>query len=221
MVFFESLFLLFDVEHRHRHLVEYPTDTDNADNVDASVDAAATATAVGTIAAWEPIVTLLVIVLMFGVLVLDIVGTDSVMLTALAFFYLSGIINTEEALRGFNSQGLLTVLVLFVVAEGLNKTGALNWYVGKLFGTPKSISGAQMRVMFPITLLSGFINDTPLVMITMPIVIQWARKMNIPLRFVLIPLSFAAVLGGVSHHNFVCAIDVLLCASFLVYHYIS
>lgn len=203
---FESLFrLVFDVEHRHRHLVEYPTptDTDNADNVDASVDAAATATAaVGTIAAWEPIVTLLVIVLMFGVLVLDIVGTDSVMLTALAFFYLSGIINTEEALRGFNSQGLLTVLVLFVVAEGLNKTGALNWYVGKLFGTPKSISGAQMRVMFPITLLSGFINDTPLVMVTMPIVIQWARKMNVPLRFVLIPLSFAALLGGVSHHNY-------------------
>ena len=205
---FESLFrLVFDVEHRHRHLVEYPTptDPDDADNVDASVAAAATATAaVGTIAAWEPIVTLLVIVLMFGVLVLDIVGTDSVMLTALAFFYLSGIINTEEALRGFNSQGLLTVLVLFVVAEGLNKTGALNWYVGKLFGTPKSISGAQMRVMFPITLLSGFINDTPLVMVTMPIVIQWARKMNVPLRFVLSPLSFAALLGGVSNHNFVC-----------------
>lgn len=200
MMDFKSFIHLFDVdvdsdiEHRHRDLVN---DADPDADVAATPDDDA-----AIIPPWEPIFTLLVITIMFIVLILDRIGTDSVMLTALSIFYLSGIINTQEALQGFNSQGLLTVLVLFVVAEGLNKTGALNWYVGKLFGTPKTISGAQMRVMFPITLLSGFINDTPLVMITMPIVIQWARKRNVPLRVVLIPLSFAALLGGVSYIPF-------------------
>ena len=126
------------------------------------------------------------------------VPTDSVMLTALMCFYISGIIDINKTLKGFNSQGLLTVLVLFVVAEGLNKTGALNWYVGKLFGRPTTLAGAQLRIMIPITLLSGFINDTPLVTIALPIVIQWAKKINLSTRFVLMPLSFAALLGGVS-----------------------
>ena len=147
-------------------------------------------------APWEPIFTILVLLLMFATLILDRIGTDSVMITALLTFYISGIIDITEALKGFNSQGLLTVLVLFVVAEGLNKTGALNWYVGKLFGKPTTLTGAQMRVMLPITLLSGFINDTPLVTITLPIVIQWGKKIRVSSRFLLMPLSFAALLGG-------------------------
>ena len=61
----------------------------------------------------------------------------------------------------------------------------------------RTLSGAQLRVMVPIAMLSGFVNDTPLVTVTLPIVIQWARKINLSNRFVLIPLSFAALLGGV------------------------
>ena len=151
-----------------------------------------------TIPKWQPIYTILILILMFSVLITDKVGTDSVMLTALMCFYISGIIDINETLKGFNSSGLLTVLVLFVVAEGLNKTGALNWYVGKLFGRPTSLTGAQLRIMIPITLLSGFINDTPLVTIALPIVIQWSKTINLSTRFLLMPLSFAALLGGVS-----------------------
>lgn len=146
---------------------------------------------------WETIYTVVVLILMFAVLITDRVGTDSVMLTALTAFYIAGIIDIKEALAGFSSRGLLTVLVLFVVAEGLNKTGALNWYVAKLLGRPKTPSEAQLRVMIPIAALSGFINDTPLVVITLPIVIQWAKKINISTRYLLIPLSFASLLGGV------------------------
>mmetsp|Transcript_28366 Transcript_28366/g.53336 ORF Transcript_28366/g.53336 Transcript_28366/m.53336 type:complete len:144 (+) Transcript_28366:137-568(+) len=102
---------------------------------------------------WEPILTVITVVLMFAVLMTDKIATESVMLTALAVFYLSNIIDIKEALSGFSSQGLLTVLILFVVAEGLNKTGALNWYVGKLFGRPKTLAGAQARLMIPIAAL--------------------------------------------------------------------
>lgn len=146
---------------------------------------------------WEVVFTCIVLAIMFGVLIMDRVGTDSVMLTALTAFYVSGIITIKEALAGFSSQGLLTVLVLFVVAEGLNKTGALNWYIAKLLGRPKTLSGAQLRVMVPIAVISCFVNDTPVVTVTLPIVIQWARKINLSNRFILMPLSFAALLGGV------------------------
>ena len=146
---------------------------------------------------WMPVITVITLVVMFAVLITDRVGTDCVFLTALTVFYISGIIDIKEALAGFSSQGLLTVLVLFVVAEGLNKTGALNWYVGKLFGRPTTMAGAQLRVMVPIALLSGFINDTPLVTVVLPIVIQWCRRINLSTRYVLMPLSFAALLGGV------------------------
>jgi di/tricarboxylate transporter len=146
---------------------------------------------------WQVVYTVVVVVIMFCVLIMDRIGTDCVMLTALTAFYVAGIISIEEALKGLSSQGLVTVLVLFVVAEGLNKTGALNWYVAKLLGRPKTLSGAQLRVMVPIAILSGFVNDTPLVTVTIPIVIQWAKKISLATRFVLMPLSFAALLGGV------------------------
>ena len=146
---------------------------------------------------WEAVYTVIVLVLTFGTLILDKVGTDSVMLTALTALYLARIIDIKEALAGFSSSGLLTVLVLFVVAEGLNKTGALNWYVGKLFGRPSTPAGAQIRVMAPIMALSGFINDTPLVTVALPVLIQWAGRVKVPLRLILMPLSFAALLGGV------------------------
>jgi len=147
---------------------------------------------------WQVVYTVGILTVMFGVLITDRVATDCVMLTALTAFYIAGIIDIKEALSGFSNQGLLTVLVLFAVAEGLNKTGALNWYVSRLLGNPRTVSEAQLRVMLPIAVLSGFINDTPLVTIALPSVIQWARKVQISPRFLLMPLSFAALLGGVS-----------------------
>jgi di/tricarboxylate transporter len=106
---------------------------------------------------WEPIFTTCVLVVMFAVLITDRVGTDSVLLTALTALYMPGILSVKEALSGFNSQGLLTVLVLFVVADGLNKTGALNWYVGKLFGRPTTLAGACTATSYdPDYIVVGF-----------------------------------------------------------------
>lgn len=146
---------------------------------------------------FQVVYTVLVLVVMFVVLIRDKVGADSVMLTALTAFYMANIVTIQQALAGFCSQGLLTVLVLFVVAEGLNKTGALNYYVAKLLGQPQTVSGAQLRVMLPIAALSGFVNDTPLVTLSLPIVHQWSRRIGIAPRLLLMPLSFASLLGGV------------------------
>lgn len=145
---------------------------------------------------WEIIFTCCVLVGMFAALISDRFGTDSVMLTALTFFLASKIITIEEGLAGFSNEGLLTVLVLFVVAEGISRTGALDWYMGKLLGFPKSAASAQLRLMVPIAIVSAFLNNTPVVAVMIPIVQRWGKNIGVSPQQLLIPLSFASILGG-------------------------
>ena len=145
---------------------------------------------------WEMIYTTVVLVIMFAILISDRVGADSVMLMALTAFMAAGIVTVAEGLEGFSNEGLLTVLILFVVAEGISKTGALDWYMGKILGRPKTASSAQFRLMVPVTLVSAFLNNTPVVAVMIPIVQKWAKNNSIPVQQLLIHVSFASILGG-------------------------
>lgn len=145
---------------------------------------------------WEIIYTCIVLLGMFTALISDRVGADSVMLSALTAFMASEIVSINEALAGFSNEGLLTVLTLFVVADGISKTGALDWYMGKLLGRPTTTASAQMRLMVPIAVVSAFLNNTPVVAVMIPIVQKWAKNIKISAQQLLIPLSFASILGG-------------------------
>lgn len=145
---------------------------------------------------WEVVYTCLVLLYMFVALLSDRYGADSIMITALTLFMASGIITVEEGLQGFSNEGLMTVLSLFVVADGISKTGALDWYMGKLLGRPNSTASAQMRLMAPISIVSAFLNNTPVVAVMIPIVQRWAKNIKISVQQLLIPLSFASILGG-------------------------
>jgi hypothetical protein len=145
---------------------------------------------------WEVVYTCLVLLGMLIALLSDRVGADSVMLVAVTAFIAAEIISVEEGLSGFANEGLLTVLVLFVVAEGINKTGALDWYMGKLLGRPETAAAAQLKLMIPISIVSAFLNNTPVVVVMIPIVQRWAKNIRISVQQLLIPLSFASILGG-------------------------
>lgn len=145
---------------------------------------------------WEIIYAAFVLLFMIVALLLDRIGADSVMVIILTLFMVSGIITVEEGLVGFSNEGLLTVVVLFVVAKGISVTGALDWYMGKLLGIPKSIAGAQLRLMIPVAIISAFMNNTPVVVIMIPIVIRWAKNIKVSPQQLLVPLSYASILGG-------------------------
>lgn len=147
-------------------------------------------------ATWEIVYTCLVLGAMFLALISDRIGADSVMLAALTAFMAAEIITVDEGLTGFSNQGLLTVLVLFVVANGISKTGALDWYMGKLLGRPKTVAAAQLKLMVPIAIVSAFLNNTPVVVVMIPIVQRWAKDIGVSPKQLLIPLSFASILGG-------------------------
>jgi di/tricarboxylate transporter len=145
---------------------------------------------------FEVIYTCFVLLLMFTALISDRIGADSVMMGALTFFLAARIITIEEGLEGFANEGLLTVLVLFVVADGISKTGALDWYMSKLLGRPKTEASAQSRLMIPIAIVSAFLNNTPVVAVMIPIVQKWSKNIGKSAQQLLIPLSFASILGG-------------------------
>ena len=145
---------------------------------------------------WQILYVSITLLAMFAVLLTDKVGADWAMLAALTLFMVSDIISISEGLTGFANEALLTVLVLLVVAEGISRTGALDWYMGKLLGTPKTIAGAQIRLMIPIAILSAFLNNTPIVAVMIPITLRWAKHIGVPRQQLLIPLSYATILGG-------------------------
>lgn len=107
-----------------------------------------------------------------------------------------GSLTLPQALAGFSHPAVVLIAALFVVAEGLSETGATSRIAAGLLGRPTSIAAAQLRLMVPVGILSGFMNNTPIVAMYMPIVSDWARKIRISPSKLFLPLSYAAIMGG-------------------------
>ncbi|MCH2211820.1 MAG: SLC13 family permease [Fuerstiella sp.] len=147
-------------------------------------------------------VTLLVIVASIAGIMLYRFPADITLLGGLTLLLIYGVfdpvngLSVEDGLKGFANPGVLTVAVLFVLADGLYRTGAFEWIGLQLLGVPKSRLSAQMRAMVPAAILSAFLNNTPVVALMMPIINDWSRKYRISVSHLFLPLSYAAILGG-------------------------
>ncbi|MEP1305315.1 MAG: SLC13 family permease [Balneola sp.] len=146
-----------------------------------------------TFEAWA-VVTVLGLCLVF--LISTKISADLILFGGLALLIVSGIIPTNLALEGFSNEGMLTVAALYVVAAGLKETGAIQYVVQKVMGNASTIRASQLRIMSPVMIMSAFFNNTPIVASFIPALEKWSRRTNIPVSKVLIPLSYAAILGG-------------------------
>ncbi len=140
--------------------------------------------------------TVAVVGLCFALLASNRVSADIALMGGLTLLLVSGILTPGQALSGFSNEGMITVGVLYVVVAGLRDTGAIGWVVQYMLGRPKSLAGAQIRLMTPVAGLSAFLNNTPVVAIMIPAVQDWARRNQISVSKLLIPLSYAAIAGG-------------------------
>ncbi|MGE0607063.1 MAG: SLC13 family permease [Pirellulales bacterium] len=145
---------------------------------------------------WQAWFTLAVLALVFGLLVRGRVSADLILIGGVVLLLLAGILTPAEALAGMANEGMITVAVLFIVSAGVVETGGITWVAERLFGRPKSAQVAVFRLMAPTALLSGFMNNTPLVAMLIPAVNDWAKKLRIAPSKVMMPLSIAAILGG-------------------------
>jgi len=145
---------------------------------------------------WQMWVTMASVVMMFILLAGTRIGPEWICLGTLTLLLTLGILKPDEAVVGMANKGMLTVAILFIVAAAIQETGAIRLLAPFLSGRPQSITAAQVRVMLPTTVLSAFLNNTPVVAIFIPAVSAWARKARIPVSKLMIPLSYAAILGG-------------------------
>ena len=137
-----------------------------------------------------------VILLCLTVLISTSISIDLILFAGLAVIFTLGIIPAEEALSGFSNEGMLTVAVLYIVAAGLKETGAIHFIVQRVMGNARTVKKAQLRIMSPVMIMSAFLNNTPIVASFIPALERWSRISNIPVSKILIPLSYAAILGG-------------------------
>lgn len=137
-------------------------------------------------------------VAMLIALISDIMRPGMILLSIVVMFMCAGILTPKEMLEGFSNKGMITVALLFLVSEGVRQSGALNIIIKRLLPQKKvSILIAQLKILPAISGISAFLNNTPVVVIFAPIVKRWAEKMKIPATKLLIPLSYATILGGV------------------------
>lgn len=138
-----------------------------------------------------------VILLMIVALIKEIMRPGLILFSALVIFMAADILTAEEALSGFSNKGMITVALLFLVSEGVKESGVLNRMVRIILPKKrKPIPRLLMQIMIPVSAISAFLNNTPVVIIFAPMLKKWADKLSLPSQKFLIPLSYATIFGG-------------------------
>lgn len=145
---------------------------------------------------FDAVATLLALLGVLITLATTRIAADAVLMGAVTFLIVIGVLTPVQALAGFGNPGVITVAALYVVAAGLRETGAIQFLAQYLLGQPRGQRRAQMRLIGPVALLSAFLNNTTVVAMFIPAVQQWSKKLRVAPSKLLIPLSYAAILGG-------------------------
>ena len=146
---------------------------------------------------WQAWIAIAVTVGVFLLNAITSLPTEIVFLGGASVLFVSGILTEEDTLAGFSNPGMITVAVLYIVVTGLSQTGGLSLISQRVLGLPKGQNAALLRMMTPVMGMSAFLNNTPVVAMFIPVVGDWARKLRISPSKLMIPLSYAAIFGGV------------------------
>jgi di/tricarboxylate transporter len=137
-----------------------------------------------------------VVAALLAALIATRIPVDVAFVAALAVLLVSGVVTPAEALAGFANEGVVTVGILYVVVSGIRETGGVQRISRSLLGRPRHLLGAQLRLTLPVAFVSAFLNNTPIVAMMIPAVRDWAKTNDLPIGKLMIPLSYAAMLGG-------------------------
>ena len=140
-------------------------------------------------------VAFVVVVVLFA-LWKEIASPSVITFAGVVSFMVVGIISPAEAFAGFSNPAPITVAALFVVASAVSKTGAIDSLTGFVLGRTGHTRRPMIRLLAPSMVLSGFVNNIPLVAMLIPRVGAWARQRGSDASRFLMPLSFGVILGG-------------------------
>ncbi len=133
----------------------------------------------------------------FVLFLTEIVTVDIVGLLAIVALILGGVLTPDEALQGFANPAIITIGSMFVLAAGLNRTGVLD---ALSQGMKVLAGGSRVRLIIAlfgtVAVSSAFVNNTPIVVIFLPVALGMAAKLDLAPSQLLLPMSYASILGG-------------------------
>ncbi len=144
----------------------------------------------------EAILTLLVMAGAIALFVSEKLSVDMVAILALSALVLLGVVGPDVAISGFANEATITVAAMFVLSAGLQRTGALRT-LGQWFARIRWPWAFGLVVMVTIAFISAFVNNTAAVAVFLPLVLAATARNGMPPSKHLIPLSYAAQMGGV------------------------
>jgi len=121
---------------------------------------------------------------------------------ALTFFIanivlgVTGILSPKEILSGFSNENVVVIIMLLLIGDIIRKMNLLDTLFTRMFKYAKNYKIFLIQIMFFVSFFSTFLNNTPLVAIMLPFVLNWSKKHNVNASLLLMPLSFAAIIGG-------------------------
>ncbi len=123
-------------------------------------------------------------------------GTSFTFLIAVVILAVCGILTPSEVLAGMANEQVVVVILLLLLGDIIREVGVIESLFDRIFIKTQRQSWFMTQMMFIVGLFSAFFNNTPLVAVMMPYVTNWGKKNSVPASKLLIPLSYAAILGG-------------------------
>jgi di/tricarboxylate transporter len=141
--------------------------------------------------------TLLVVAVMFVLFMREAYPAEVVAIGGAATMLALGVLPYDDALHVLSNPAPWTIVAMFIVMGALVRTGALQWFTERAEAQADSRPAVAIgALMLFVVVASAFVNNTPVVVVMIPVFVQLSRKLGISASKMLIPLSYAAILGG-------------------------
>jgi di/tricarboxylate transporter len=145
---------------------------------------------------FDLILVFIVIVFILISLYNDLLGPSITFVIAIITLGFFGVLTPSEIISGFANEQVAVVIMLLLLGDIIRKTEVIENVFDRIFRKAKSYKGFLGRMTLVVSVFSAFLNNTPLVAVMMPYVHNWCKRNNISPSKFLIPLSYAAILGG-------------------------
>lgn len=148
-------------------------------------------------AAWEPWIALAIVAGMFVLFLRETYPVEVTALGGAAVMLVLGIVGQADALAALANPAPWTIAAMFVIVGALVRTGALDWATQRAVAAAESAPRSAVGgISAAVAAMSAFMNNTPIVVVMIPVFTKLARAMQVSASKLMIPLSYLSILGG-------------------------
>jgi di/tricarboxylate transporter len=144
----------------------------------------------------DQIIVILTIVFIIIALYKELMRPPVTFLVAIVVLNIFGILSPKDILAGFSNEQIAVITLLLIIGDLVESTNVLDRWFDRIFRKAKTYNGFLIRMMAYVATASAFFNNTPLVAMLMPYTFSWSKRNQVVVSKLLIPLSYAAILGG-------------------------